>query len=107
MAVEAAFQDMCRGNDREHKYTVDKTNFSAALDQVNIHLRAADVEGIFSVYSTDRRKAALDYRDFIDAVTSVTKNDDFGGSTSRSSPMRRIQSSPANSPGSRGRLDRK
>lgn len=81
--VENAFRDCCRENSRDKQFMASKTQFANAMDAVNIHIRAADIEGLFDALNGDRRTTGddeVDYRNFIDLLTSS------GGRIAPSSP---------------------
>ena len=106
--LENAFQDACIGNPRDGKYNISKSAFSKALDSIDVHVRASDIDCIFSTYGTDKRqKDTINYTDFIDALTNSNSarsprvSRSPRESASNSSPLRRTISSPASSPISR------
>ena len=111
--VENALEDACIGNPRDKKFNISKSAFSKALDSVNIHIRAADVDSLFNTYSTDkRRKDTINYPDFIEALSSIGSARSPRESITRSpresssTPRRRTTSPPVSSPVSR-KNDRK
>ena len=83
--VENAFRSCCRDNNKQKQFIVSKSQFMNALDAVNIHIRAADVEGLFEILKIDRhsRDSDVDYRSFMDLLAGSGS----GGKSIPSSPQ--------------------
>lgn len=107
MSLENALADACSDNTRDTRNMVSMKQFSAAMEQVGIRLRAADVEGLFKTLSPDKRRTdSINYRDFVDTLVASPRGGDSdrdsrtkSRSPTRSrSPARRGASSPSRSP---------
>ena len=87
VALENALHESCSGNDPKNKSLVTKKQFSSAMEQVGIRLRALDVDGLFRSLTSDRRHHdVLSYLEFVDALVAGGKRESGPASPSRRGP---------------------
>lgn len=110
VAVENALTDACSGNTRDTRNMVSMKQFSSAMEQVGIRLRASDIENLFKLLSGDKRTPdSINYREFIDALVATPRGGDSdldASSRVRSRSPARRSTSRSRSPRSPAKLSR-